>query len=122
MDRVFFTNSGGEANEGALKAARRYAYTKKTGRYEFIAMQNSFHGRSFGAVSVTGHDSYREPFEPVVPGVRFAEFNDLDSVKALVMIRLVQLFWNRCRVKAESILRHRNLWKESVRSVMKMES
>ena len=84
MDRVFFTNSGGEANEGALKAARRYAYTKKTGRYEFIAMQNSFHGRSFGAVSVTGHDSYREPFEPVVPGVRFAEFNDLDSVKAQV--------------------------------------
>ena len=76
MDRVFFTNSGGEANEGALKAARRYAYTKKTGRYEFIAMNNSFHGRSF--------DSYREPFEPVVPGVKFATFNDLDSVKALV--------------------------------------
>ena len=84
MDRVFFTNSGSEANEGALKAARRYAYTKKTGRYEFIAMENSFHGRSFGAVSVTGHDSYREPFEPVVPGVRFAKFNDLNSVEALV--------------------------------------
>ena len=84
MDKVFFTNSGTEAIEGALKAARRYAYTKKTGRYEFIAMNNSFHGRSFGAVSVTGHDSYREPFEPVVPGVKFATFNDLDSVKALV--------------------------------------
>lgn len=84
MDRVFFTNSGTEANEGALKAARKYAYTKKTGRYEFIAMENSFHGRSFGAVSVTGHDSYREPFEPVLPGVKFAKFNDLDSVKALV--------------------------------------
>lgn len=84
MDRVFFTNSGSEANEGAMKAARRYAYTKNNGRYEFIAMQNSFHGRSFGAVSVTGHDSYREPFEPLVPGVKFAEFNDLDSVKALV--------------------------------------
>ena len=84
MDRVFFTNSGTEANEGALKAARKYAYTKKTGRYEFIAMENSFHGRSFGAVSVTGHDSYREPFEPVLPGVKFARFNDLDSVKALV--------------------------------------
>ena len=84
MKKVFFSNSGAEANECAIKAARRYAYTKKTGRYEFIAMQNSFHGRSFGAVSVTGHDSYREPFEPVVPGVRFAEFNDLDSVKALV--------------------------------------
>ena len=84
MDRVFFTNSGSEANEGALKAARRYAYTKKTGRFEFIAMEHSFHGRSFGAVSVTGHEAYREPFEPVLPGVRFAEFNNLDSVKALV--------------------------------------
>ena len=84
MDRVFFTNSGGEAVEGALKSARRYAYTKGTGRYEFIAMENSFHGRTFGAVSVTGHDAYREPFEPLVPGVKFAKFNDLDSVKALV--------------------------------------
>lgn len=84
MDRLFFTNSGGEAIEGALKAARKYAYTKKSGRYEFIAMENSFHGRTFGAVSVTGHDSYREPFEPLVPGVHFAKFNDLDSVKALV--------------------------------------
>ena len=84
MDRVFFTNSGSEANEGALKAARRYAYTKGTGRYEFIAMEHSFHGRSFGAVSVTGHGPYREPFEPLVPGVKFAKFNDLDSVKALV--------------------------------------
>lgn len=87
MDRVFFTNSGGEAVEGALKAARRYAYTKGTGRFEFIAMENSFHGRTLGAVSVTGHDAYREPFEPLVPGVRFAKFNDLDSVKALVSDR-----------------------------------
>ncbi len=87
MDRVFFTNSGSEANEGALKAARRYAYNKKSGRYEFIAFENSFHGRSFGAVSVTGHDSYREPFEPILPGVSFAKFNDLDSVKALVSDR-----------------------------------
>lgn len=84
MDRVFFTNSGGEAIEGALKSARRYAYTKGTGRYEFIAMENSFHGRSFGAVSVTGHDAYREPFEPLVPGVKFARYNDLESVRALV--------------------------------------
>ena len=84
MDRVFFTNSGGEANEGALKAARRYAYTKKTGRHEIIAMENSFHGRSIGAVSVTGHDDYRKPFEPLLPGVKFAKLNDLDSVKALV--------------------------------------
>ena len=84
MDRVFFTNSGTEAIEGALKAARTYAYKKQTGRYEFIAMENSFHGRSMGALSVTGSDAYREPFEPLVPGVSFAEFNNLDSVKALV--------------------------------------
>ena len=82
MDRVFFTNSGTEAIEGALKAARKYAYKKQTGRYEFIAMENSFHGRSMGALSVTGSDAYREPFEPLVPGVSFAEFNNLDSVKA----------------------------------------
>ena len=84
MDRIFFTNSGGESVEGALKAARKYAYKKGTGRYEFIAMKESFHGRSFGAVSVTGHDAYREPFGPLVPGVSFAEYNNLDSVKALV--------------------------------------
>ena len=92
MDRVFFTNSGGEANEGALKAARRYAYTKKTGRYEIIAMENSFHGRSIGAVSVTGHDDYRKPFEPLLPGVKFAKLNDLDSVKALVSDKTCAIF------------------------------
>ena len=84
MDRIFFTNSGGESVEGALKAARKYAYKKGTGRYEFIAMKESFHGRSFGAVSVTGHDAYRKPFGPLVPGVSFAEYNNHDRVKALV--------------------------------------
>ena len=84
MDRVFFTNSGTEAVEGALKAARKYAYTKGTGRYEFVAMNHSFHGRSMGAVAVTGTEKYRIPFEPLVGGVKFAEFNDLDSVKAMV--------------------------------------
>lgn len=84
MDKVFFTNSGAEAIEGALKAARKYAWTKKTGRYELIAMEHSFHGRTAGAVSVTGHPEYREPFEPLLPGVHFAKYNDLDSVKALV--------------------------------------
>ena len=84
MDKVFFTNSGTEAVEGALKAARKYAYEKKSGRYEFIAMEDAFHGRSMGAVSVTGHKEYREPFEPMIDGVHFATFNDLGSVKALV--------------------------------------
>ena len=84
MDRVFFTNSGTEAIEGALKAARKYAYTKGSGRFEFIAMNHSFHGRSMGAVSVTGNAHYREPFEPLIDGVKFADFNDLESVKAIV--------------------------------------
>lgn len=81
MDRIFFTNSGTEAIEGALKAARKYAYTKKSGKYEFIAMEHSFHGRSMGAVSVTGTENYRRPFEPLVGGVKFAKYNDLESVK-----------------------------------------
>ena len=84
MDKVFFTNSGTEAVEGALKAARKYAYAKQSGRYEFIAMEHAFHGRTIGAVSVTGHKEYREPFEPMMGGVHFAEYNNLDSVKALV--------------------------------------
>ena len=84
MDRVFFTNSGTEAIEGALKAARKYAYAKESGRYEFIAMNHSFHGRSMGAVAITGTEKYRVPFEPLVGGVKFAEFNDLESVKAQV--------------------------------------
>ena len=87
MDRVFFTNSGTEAIEGALKAARKYAYKKQTGRYEFIAMKDSFHGRSMGALSVTAHEAYRTPFEPLIPGVSFAEYNNLDSVRELVTDR-----------------------------------
>lgn len=91
MDKVFFTNSGTEAIEGALKIARRCAYNKAAGKkkgesavHEIIAMHHSFHGRSMGALSVTGNDHYQEPFKPLVPGIKFADFNDLDSVKALV--------------------------------------
>ena len=85
MDRVFFTNSGAEAIEGAIKAARKYAYLKDgTTDHEIIAMNHSFHGRSIGALSVTGNAHYQEPFEPLMPGVKFANFNDLESVKAQV--------------------------------------
>ena len=87
LSKAFFTNSGTEAIEGALKAARKYAYTKygkEAQKYEIIAMNHSFHGRSMGALSVTGTEHYREPFEPLVGGVKFADFNDLDSVKAQI--------------------------------------
>ena len=84
MDKVFFTNSGTEAIEGALKIAKRYAYNKGMAPdYEIIAMKHSFHGRSLGALSLTGNDHYQEPFAPLIPNIRFAEFNNLDSVKAL---------------------------------------
>lgn len=85
MDRVFFTNSGAEAIEGAIKAAKKYAYTRDGhGGHEIIAMNHSFHGRTIGALSVTGNAHYREPFEPLMPGVAYADFNDLESVKAQV--------------------------------------
>ncbi len=85
MDRVFFTNSGTEAIEGAIKAAKKYAFTRDGhAGHEIIAMNHSFHGRSIGALSVTGNAHYQEPFEPLMPGVKFADFNDFESVKAQV--------------------------------------
>ena len=82
MDKIFMANSGGEANEGALKLARKYAIMKgHENRHEIISMECAFHGRSMGALSVTGTKKYREPFEPMLAGVSFATYNDLDSVK-----------------------------------------
>ncbi|MCX4271296.1 MAG: aspartate aminotransferase family protein [Acetatifactor sp.] len=88
MDRVFFTNSGAEAVEGAIKAARKYAWLKD-GRtdHEIIAMEHSFHGRTMGALSVTGNPKYREAFEPMIGNIRFARMNDFDSVTAQVTDR-----------------------------------
>ncbi len=85
MDRVFFTNSGAEAVEGAIKAARKYAFLKdgKTD-HEIIAMNHSFHGRTFGALSVTGNPHYREAFEPMIGNIKFADLNDFDSVLGCV--------------------------------------
>ncbi len=85
MDRVFFTNSGTEAIEGAIKAAKKYAFTRDGhAGHEIIAMNHSFHGRSIGALSVTGNAHYQEPFEPLLPGVRFADYNNYESVEAQV--------------------------------------
>ena len=83
MSRVFFTNSGTEAIEGAIKAARKYAWLKDgKNDHEIIAMNHSFHGRSMGALSVTGNEKYQAPFRPLIGGIRFADYNDLESVKA----------------------------------------
>ena len=85
MSKVFFTNSGAEAIEGAIKAARKYAWNKDgQADHEIIAMNHSFHGRSVGALSVTGNFHYQEAFRPLMGGVKFADFNDIDSVKAQI--------------------------------------
>jgi acetylornithine/N-succinyldiaminopimelate aminotransferase len=117
LDRVFFTNSGAEAIEGALKLARAYAHGKvgtTKPKTRFLAMENSFHGRTFGALSVTYPAKYREPFEPLVPGVEFVRFNDVadldakfdDSVCAIVIepiqgeggiFEVSDAFWRRAR-------------------------
>ena len=85
LKKAFFTNSGAEAIEGALKMAKRYAYDRdKNSDHEVIAMNHSFHGRTMGALALTGNSHYQEPFGPMISGIKFAEFNNLDSVKALI--------------------------------------
>lgn len=85
MDRVFFTNSGAEAVEGAIKAAKKYAFLRDGHTdHEIIAMNHSFHGRTLGALSVTGNPKYREAFEPLIGNIKFADFNDFESVKSQV--------------------------------------
>ncbi|MBP3468049.1 MAG: aspartate aminotransferase family protein [Lachnospiraceae bacterium] len=97
MDRIFFTNSGAEAVEGAVKAARKYAYLKdgKTD-HEIIAMNHSFHGRTMGALSVTGNPKYQEAFRPMIGNVKFAEINDIESVKE-------QLSVHTCAIMMETV-------------------
>ncbi len=85
MDRVFYTNSGAEAVEGALKAAKKYAFLRDGNTdHEIIALNHSFHGRTIGALSVTGNAHYREAFEPLLPGIKYAEMNDFESIQAQV--------------------------------------
>ena len=85
LKKAFFTNSGAEAIEGALKMAKRYAYDRdKNSDHEVIAMNHSFHGRTMGALALTGNSHYQEPFGPMISGIKFAEFNNLNSVKALI--------------------------------------
>ena len=85
LEKVFFTNSGAEAIEGALKMAKRYAYDRDGhANHEIIAMNHSFHGRTLGALAVTGNAHYQEPFGPMIDGIKFAEYNNLESVESLI--------------------------------------
>ena len=84
MDRVFFCNSGAEANEGALKMARVHGGKLSKDKYQVVALENSFHGRTFGALSATGQPKYQQPFEPLVPGFKFVKMNDTAALQAAV--------------------------------------
>jgi len=114
MDRVFFTNSGTEAVEGALKLARIRAKKWGEGKTRILALENSFHGRTFGALSITSTEKYRAPFAPLVPGVEFVRFNDVGDLESkfdprvcAIVIEPIQgeggihtvseAFWNRAR-------------------------
>jgi acetylornithine/N-succinyldiaminopimelate aminotransferase len=84
LQRCFFSNSGTEAVEGALKIARSYGRRRSPEKYEIVALENSFHGRSFGALSITGQPKYRLDFEPLLPGVRFVPRNDVTALEQAV--------------------------------------
>ena len=96
MDRVFFCNSGTEAVEGAIKLARLYASRQGKEKFEVVALKNSFHGRTFGALSATGQEKYRKEFEPLVPGFRFARYNDVEHLESCITA-------NTCAVLVEPI-------------------
>lgn len=117
LDRIFFTSSGTEAIEGAVKLARKY-YFKKHGiaNSQIISMNHAFHGRSMGALSITGTKKYRDAFEPLIGGVVFAEYNDLDSVKELITV-------NTCAVIMEPVQGEGGLYpatKEFIQGVRKL--
>ena len=116
MERAFFTNSGTEAVEGALKLARLHARQEPSGgaKTRILALENSFHGRTFGALAITAPAKYREPFAPLVPGVKFVRFNDVadleakfDSSACAIVVETIQgeggilpvsqAFWRRAR-------------------------
>ncbi len=84
LERVFFTNSGAESIEGAMKVARKYAFNKGIKSGNFIAFKHSFHGRTLGALSLTANEKYQKPFKPLISGVKFAKYNDFSSVERLV--------------------------------------
>ncbi|MBQ1894109.1 MAG: aspartate aminotransferase family protein [Clostridiales bacterium] len=96
-DKVFFSNSGAEANEAAIKLARGYFYYKQQEKYEIITANMSFHGRTMATISATGQEKFRKPFEPVLPGFKYVDYNDYEQLEgaitdktAAVMLELIQ--------------------------------
>ena len=93
LRRVFFTNSGAECVEGALKIAKGYGRKISADKYEIVALNNSFGGRTLAAIAVTGQDKHREPFEPLIPGVKFIDANDIAALEAAVSERTAAILF-----------------------------
>ena len=107
-DRVFFSNSGAEANEGAMKLACKYFYAQGSKRYKIISADHSFHGRTLATVAATGHDYYQEPFRALLPkGFTQVPYNDLDALKAAIDDETAAIMLSPCRAKAAS---RRAIW------------
>ncbi|MGD0183137.1 MAG: aspartate aminotransferase family protein [Terriglobales bacterium] len=124
MDRAFFCNSGTEAWEGALKLARIYARTRNTNghrpKWRILALDNSFHGRTFGSLATTGQAKYRDPFVPLLPGVGFVRFNDVEDLKhqfdagvCAICIETIQGEGGICPVSSEFLQLARQLTESS---------
>jgi predicted acetylornithine/succinylornithine family transaminase len=92
LDRTFFTNSGTESSEGALKMIKAHGHDIDPGKYEIVSLENSFHGRTLGALAITGQPKYRKDFEPLIPGVRFVPPNDIAALEAAVTERTAGIF------------------------------
>ena len=116
LDRVFFANSGAEANEGAIKLARKWGKLHRDGAFEIITTHHSFHGRTMAALSATGTPRYREPFAPELPGFVFVDYDDADAIRAATTDRTVAVLLEPVQgeggvnVPAEDYLRRVRAW------------
>ena len=115
FDQVFFTNSGAEANEGAIKLARKYGSLHKAGAFEIISFEGAFHGRTLATMSASGKKAFEPLFEPKVPGFRKAKLNDLESVKALINA-------NTIAVMLEPIQGESGVWPASHRFLQELRA
>jgi len=111
MDKVFFCNSGTEANEAAIKIARKFGKETSTDKFEIVTALGSFHGRTMGSVTATGQPNYQKGLSPLLPGIKHAPFNDIGELKAALATRPARCCSNRSRARAASTRQPRSIWR-----------
>lgn len=110
--KVFFANTGTEANEAAIKIARKYGKMKSEKKFKILSARNSFHGRTLGSLTATGQPKYQKPFEPLVPGFDYFEFNNIEDLRKRYRTRSVPSFLNPSREKVVSFRQRKNFSKK----------